>query len=184
MDLVVNQEVTQNVQEVANPAADSTAKSKEKTKADLDIDFENYSVDAPRKEAVRSFVEALKNEAWVNDLKALVSELGQKEADDDAEPALPGMLKETAAQVFAVSGEHPAAGFEITLSGTEMKVYLNKKALVELSFLPKGNEFAVFYVDEASFDVFKTKMNELTDLLKEARSKKSARQTLWKARFE
>jgi hypothetical protein len=150
---------------------------------ELDIDFENYSVPNERKLEVRSFVEALKQEPWVADVKTLVAELGVEDLGTHGEPALPGMLEETKARIYRAPEGTPAFGFEAVIQGSELKVYFERIIWMEIHFLPKGSEFLVFFVDENSFEDFKQKMIEIDELTKAAKGKKSVRAAEWKARF-
>jgi hypothetical protein len=151
----------------------------------MDIDFENYSVEEGRASEIRSVVERLRQESWVADLRLLLAELGSDESDESqANAALPGLLKEADARVYHAPAEHPAHGLLLSLQGSELKVFYNGQSLLEITTLPKGSEYAIFYLNEARFDEFAQLMSSLSDEFKRARSAKSERAAAFKNRFE
>ena len=69
--------------------------------------------------------------------------------------------------------------------GLELKVFKGTESVLELSGLPKGNEFAVFYVSPTRFEEFKIWATEsLKDVIRIAKSKKSDRSASFRAKFE
>jgi hypothetical protein len=160
---------------------------------ELDIDFENYSVDGTRKSEVKSFVDIVKQEPWVHDLKTLLNEYGAAPSDNKSDPSLfAGLEAPKDAKIFKLDPAtqtaegvlHPAIGILVEYDGTILRMAFENEVLLEVSFLPKGSEFAVYFINEPKFDVLKEKIALLEAFVKEAKSKKSARQAGWKARFE
>lgn len=160
---------------------------------ELDIDFENYSVEETRKTEVKSFVELLKAEAWVADLKTLLAEYGTAVEQSKEQGGLFATLDTSKnSKQFLVDPAtlapdgtpHPAIGLLVETDGTVLKMSFENDCLMEVSFLPKANDFAVLFINEPKFETLKEKMLVLAEFVKEAKSKKSSRNAEWKARFE
>jgi len=155
---------------------------------DMNIDFENYKVETDRALSIRQTLELLKSKNWIGDLKLLVTELGVEKKDDSEEsPTLPG-IKTPADQkitLYQTPEGHPVSqDLKIELSGTELNVSLTDVSILEVGFLPKENDYALFYVDEIKFPELENMILQLEDQFKLAKSKKNERQATWKKRFE
>jgi len=151
----------------------------------LDVDFENFTVDESRAQNIRHSVETLKNSGWVVSWKLLLQELGTDECPDSTDtPELPGLSADSTVRVFRCNEtESVASGFMLALQAQDLRAYVDEKCLVEISFLPKEDEFAIFYIDENGFTRLPDIMQALELTIKSAKQRKSTRGNTWKERF-
>jgi hypothetical protein len=133
--------------------------------ADIQLD-----VSTERAEQIRLAVQQLKAAPWIADLKILVKELGREEIADN-DPLL--QTGEGAPRVFEKDlGERKVL---ISLHGTDLFFSLDGRSVFELSFLPKGQDFAVSFVDETKLDQLGTLLTVLEEDLKKAKSSKASK---------
>lgn len=88
------------------------------------------------------------------------------------------------------SGEIPdfndteARELRITFSGVELKSYFGERSLLEVSLLPKDDDYLLYSLNTPLWQEFELRaQGQLTDLLKLAKSAKSKKQEAFKARF-
>jgi len=146
-----------------------------------DLDFETYSVEAPRAQSIREQIQKLREQNWAENLRLLAVERGTDviiENNGQFEAAIG-----ESAKAFTAPAGHPAEGLVVTLSGHELKVrYLNTDIL-ELTFLPKNNEFAVFFLDDTQWDVLVKLMESVTLEVEIAKKAKSEKQAAFRRKF-
>lgn len=149
-----------------------------------DIDFENFKVETDRATQIREHLARMKSENWMNDLKILVLELGEESKEKDEEAGLiPGLVKDQKIMVYRTPLDHAAGAWTFKLSGTDFRVFLDETSVVEISFLPKADDFLLMYVNETLIDRILTLRESLTAEIKAARAKKTQRQATFKAAF-
>lgn len=154
-------------------------------KADQEF-LEDYPVSAERAANIREQVSRLKEENWMETFRTLAKELGEEytEGDEGENLSLPGMSqKGEVPRVFKAPVGHPAEGLHIILQNADLKVVHQDQLLVELSFLPKDNEYVVFYLDENRLPEIRSWVASLEDFIKAAKAVKNQRQAEWAKRF-
>jgi hypothetical protein len=156
----------------------------EKKVIEKDLDFENFSVEQERAQSIRDNVRRIKDELDLDGLRLLVSELGSEVRDEEAAQGLHSLLKDQSAKAFIPPADHVAGGFKITMASQEFQISFNNRSLLELSYLPKGNDFLVFHLEEADFAHLQNLKELLKEEIKAARAKKSSRAAAFKAKFE
>lgn len=154
----------------------------------IDEEFlENYEVAEERATFIRNHIKELRELEVMENLKDLAKELGSEltEADEDGSLALPGLsAKGESPLVFSAPEGHPAEGLSIALQNTDLKVFKLEKLILELSFLPKDNDFVVFFLDEEELANLKGWMDSLKDFTEAAKAKKRERKAKWAKRFK
>ncbi len=148
----------------------------------LDTEFQ---LSDERAQQIRSVLGLFKDKDYVADLRLLVTELGSEEDTDGLEedPELPGLKQAIKLKRYVCPEDQAASGFSIEEVGTEMRVFVNQRPVVELGFLPKDNESVVFYIDETLLPELESKLGGLGNELKRAKTLKSERKDVWKKRF-
>ncbi len=141
---------------------------------ELELDFENFSVEAPRASTIRDAVQTLKSSSWVQDLRILTHELGvEQQAGED-------LFGSNSAKVFTTSPGNQ----EITLTSTNSDLFVSQagKAVLEVHFLPKSNDFAVAFVDEGWMSSAGDTIEQLKPLIDQSKKKKSDRSDFIKSK--
>jgi len=146
-----------------------------------DIDFENFTIETDRASQIRDNISKLRDEAWLDDLRLLVAEFGQDVKEDDADDTL-GLFKDQMVRVYQTPADHPAGSWTINLSGVDFRLLMASKAILELSFLPKGHEFVVLFIDEKELEALLSLKLGLKEEIKAARAKKADRAAAFKAK--
>ncbi len=147
-----------------------------------ELDFENFKVVKEREEQIRGHLERMKSENWMNDLKILALELGTETRDEES-GLIPGLLKDNKSMVYNTPLDHAAGAWSLRLNGAEFRLFQDEKAVVEVSFLPKGEDFLLMYVDEGHIEKILALREALAAEIKAARAKKSQRQAKFKEAF-
>jgi hypothetical protein len=172
------------------------------------MDFENYTVESERAEAIRNQLREIREKANVGQIEMLVHELGtedQESASDEKVPALPGFGKEIKSLLKTyrtgftekVTAEIPAdapEGFvpqtseiqhsvEIRQTDSEIRLLVDNRTLVDFTSLPKADEYLINRVDETRLSLLPAFFASLDEEFKKAKAKKAERQAAWKARF-
>jgi len=150
------------------------------------MDFENFTLDADRASVIRANIEKLKNEAFPEDLRLLALELGGEEkTNPNPEEGFFSALKGEKVFIFRTPADHLAGATEVRVTGPELRLYegVPPASLLELSFLPKGGEFLIFFVNEERTERLLELKALLKDEIKAARARKSERQASMKERF-
>lgn len=154
----------------------------------IDEEFlENYEVAEERAAFIRNHIKELRELQVMENLKDLAKELGSElvEGDENGAVALPGFAaKGESPLVFAAPEGHAADGLRIALQNTDLKVFKKEKMILELSFLPKDNDFVVFFLDEEELANLKGWMDSLKDFTDAAKAKKKERKAKWAKRFK
>lgn len=156
------------------------------------MDFENYTVDSERAEAIRNQLREIREKAQVGQIELLVNELGTEETDENAQasgtqPALLGFGKEVKSVVktyrTGFTDNEIAHTVEVRQTDAEIKLLVDGRALVDFTALPKADEFLINRVDETRLALLPMLFESLGEELKKAKARKSERQAAWKARF-
>jgi hypothetical protein len=144
-----------------------------------------FTLSDERAVQIRSILALFKDKSYVADLKLLVTELGTEEdtAGHEEDPELPGLKQAVKLKRYVCPEDQAASGFSIEEVGTEMRVFVNQRSVVELGFLPKDNESVVFYIDESLLPELEAKLGGLGGEVKRAKAIKSERKDVWKKRF-
>jgi hypothetical protein len=151
---------------------------------DDEILEDDYQVPAERAASIRSQVLLLKEAGWMDNLRTLVAEAGEEVSGDDS-PELPGFSEKTEGLRFWRAPEgHIAAGLQATFHNNELKVSMNGDLLLELAFLPKDNEWVVYYLKEDHWDALCGWVTSLEPEIKGAKGAKTQRQSAFRARFK
>jgi len=149
-----------------------------------EIDFDSFSVETERASEIRSHVIKLREQNCVENLGLLITEFGQKQAGMSAVMAKQSsLLEEDAVECYFAPADSIASGVKITQTGTELKLYKDDRILFELGFLPKNNEYAIYFLDNSRWDEISTILSALTLEVDKAKKSKSERQSVWKKRF-
>jgi hypothetical protein len=151
-----------------------------------DAEFlENFEVPAERAAQIRAQVARFKDADWNEEIKNLIQELGSEEKILESEDkSLPGLFDKAQTQkVYRAPEGHAAYGLSFVLVGADLKVLHNDISLLEVNFLPKGDDIIVFYLNEARLDELLGYLEALAPQIKEAKAAKGQRQAEWKARF-
>jgi hypothetical protein len=150
---------------------------------DDEILEDDYQVPTDRATSIRAQVQLLKEAGWMDNLRTLVAEAGEEVSSEDA-PSLPGFSEKSEGLRFWRAPEgHIAFGLQATFFNNELKVLMNGELLLELAFLPKDNEWVVYFVKEDNWDALCGWVASLEPEIKAARAKKTQRQSAFKARF-
>lgn len=151
---------------------------------DDDILEDDYQVPADRAAAIRAQVQLLKEAGWMDNLRTLVAEAGEELSGDEA-PELPGFSEKTEGLRFWRAPEgHIAAGLQATFHNNELKVSMNGDLLLDLAFLPKDNEWVVYFLKEDHWDALCGWVTSLEPEIKGAKGQKTQRQSAFRARFK
>jgi hypothetical protein len=156
-----------------------------------EIDFDNFQVEPNRAQSIRDLIQKVKNENWLGDIKTVITELGSENSsllsgspDSTNSPSLPGLSLEPQSRVFALTTPENSKWI-FSEFNHELFIYFDNKSVLEAAPLPKGNEFAIMYVNEELLEsLVNCVENLLKPIMKEAKSKKAARAASFKAKFE
>jgi hypothetical protein len=157
-------------------------------KADQEF-LEEYSVSSERAQEIRNRVQKLKEAGWVDSLRMLAQELGEETPKEEAGEtlALPGLGADSSKEecrTYACPPGHPAEGLQVRSLGATLRVQKSGTSLLEITFLPKDEEFLVCHMSDDRFEELNQHLTmDLALEIKAAKAKKSERQAVWKARF-
>jgi hypothetical protein len=156
-----------------------------------DIDFENFKIEETRAQSLRALIDKVKAGNIIADVKVLLNELGQDEsasttqAGDNLFLQIPGINSETSARVFRTLDTETNTQWVFVDQNSEIFVHSNQTPVLEGVALPKGNEYALMYVNESLIESFASFWEAgLKVKIKEAKQLKSARAAAFKSRFE
>lgn len=149
----------------------------------MNIDFENYSVEEERAKEIRGLVKNIKEQNWVEALKYLVEELGQVEVESGKQTGL-DLLADHKVKVYRPNIENFDASAEIVLSGSELKLLLSGSSILEVNFLPKNDDYIVFYLDASKWELMQKLVSALQNQVTAAKQVKAERQAAFKAKFK
>ncbi len=150
-------------------------------------DFLDIEVSEARAAFIRTQVQNLRELEVMENFRILAKELGEEalDTDEDGNTQLPGFSKKgDQPLVFSAPSDHPSEGLQIALQNTDLKLLYNQDVVLELSFLPKDNEYVVFYMNENRIEDLKTWIESLNDFVVAAKAKKTERKTKWQSRFK
>lgn len=147
-----------------------------------DLDFENFAVEDERAAVIRERVRRIKEELDLEGLRLLATELGTEQKDEE-NGFLPALLKEQGGKIYIAPPGHAADGFSLYLGGPDFHIRHGNRSWLELSYLPKGNDFVVFHLEENEFETLQNLKEMLKEEIKAARAKKSGRAAAFKAKF-
>ena len=153
--------------------------------SDLNVDFENFSVEPTRAQKIRECIESIKTKDWVAQLGLLVTELGYEETPEEStskSPHLPGVM--SVSKIYNASPEICGCELKLIKNDNDFKMSIGQISVLEVQFLPKAQEYAVFYLSEEKFPELATALEKLEPEIKRARHAKAERQNAFKARFQ
>jgi hypothetical protein len=149
-----------------------------------DLDFENYTLEKERETEIRSHLDEIKTKDWLGDLLILLQECGETLVIQAADE-LPGLGgKAITSKVFELGLLAEQCDVQIELSANELFVRASGKSLLEISFLPKNNEFVLLFWNSSQGPLIETLKEVLAPAIKRARSRKSERQKAFQERFK
>jgi hypothetical protein len=154
----------------------------EELSAELNVDFENFSVPKERGEELRSAIQQVKEANIVNSIRNLIQELGVEEVSSQ-DDQVAGLIKAKNPKVFRYvlgSTEEDRRVFEAFHYDQELRCTLSGTAVLEASFLPKDKDFILFYVAPDFLANWASFSEEMSEVLKEAEKIKSDRQKHFK----
>ena len=172
-------------EKVTEPTVEPTVETPKLSKSEAE--YADFEVPKERAEFIRAQLQSLRDLEVMENFRVLAKELGVEtaEIDEDGTTQLPGFTKKgDNPLVFAAPVGHPSEGLAIALQNTDLKLMFNKELLLEISFLPKDDEYAVFYMDESRIDDLNKWIESLGDFVSAAKAKKAERKAKWKGRFK
>ncbi|MBS1985098.1 MAG: hypothetical protein JST16_13090 [Bdellovibrionales bacterium] len=145
-----------------------------------DVDFDNFSLEKERADAIRAELDRVRQSGWLDDFKLLVAELGVEDPNAAGGNAQLELIM-NGAKVYRGPAERELQDLLVILADSELHVRWKNSSLLEILSLPKAGEYAVLHADPIFFELEALLKEGLQDDLKQARGAKSSRQAHFKS---
>lgn len=139
-------------------------------------------MESDREVEIRSHLQEFKSRDWVGDLLILLNEMGETRTEEQ-DQSLPGFGKAITSKVFEWGLMEAKKEIQIELCAQELFVRKDQKSLLEMSFLPKNNEYILLYWDQSRAQELEEIREQLLANIKRAKQMKSERQKAFQDRF-